>query len=94
MKRSIICGCIILVLILFYVYKSRSSYSLTPVDKGNVIVYGSKTCSWCIKQEKYLNSKGIPYIFTDCANETCPDFVKGFPTLSINNVITSGYSEI
>lgn len=80
----------------FLVYYSRTSYArgLSPVDKGNVIVYGSKTCPWCVKQEDYLNYKGIPYTFMDCTKETCPDFVGGFPTLMVDNVMKTGYSEI
>ena len=74
--------------------KGKSMYSQQPVDKGNVIVYGSKTCPWCVKQEAYLKDKGIPYEFVDCKTGQCPDFVQGFPTLMVDNVIKSGYSEI
>jgi hypothetical protein len=71
-----------------------SAFLQTPVDKGNVTVYGSKTCPWCIKQEKYLMDKGIPYSFVDCRKQQCPEFVQGFPTIDLNGTITSGYSEI
>lgn len=74
--------------------KGASQYALQPPDKGNVIVYGSKTCPWCVKQEAYLKDKGIPYEFVDCRENQCPEFVNGFPTLMVNNVIKSGYSEI
>jgi hypothetical protein len=74
--------------------KGKSMYSQQPADKGDVIVYGSKTCPWCVKQEKYLTDKGIPYEFVDCSNQQCPDFVQGFPTLMVNNVIKNGYTEI
>lgn len=68
--------------------------NISVVDKGNIIVYGSKTCPWCIKQEKYLIDNGIPYTFVNCPNETCPEFVQGFPTLMINNQIKVGYTEV
>jgi glutaredoxin len=74
--------------------KGASTYTLQPADKGNVIVYGSKTCPWCVKQEDYLTDKGIPYEFVDCKTEQCPNFVQGFPTLMVDNVVRSGYTEI
>jgi hypothetical protein len=84
----IIVGCLIIL------FKGKSMYSQQPADKGNVIVYGSKTCPWCVKQEQYLTDKGIPYEFVDCRGQSCPDFVQGFPTLMVDNVIKSGYTEI
>ena len=74
--------------------KGASYYTQQPADKGNVIVYGSKTCPWCVKQEDYLKQKGIPYEFVDCKTKQCPDFVQGFPTLMVNDVIKSGYTEL
>ena len=71
-----------------------SGYLQTPVDKGTVTVYGSKTCPWCIKQESYLKYQGIPYNFVDCAHAQCPDFVDGFPTLVVNGQVMSGYTEL
>ena len=80
--------------IIIILWKGVSAYSQQPADKGNVIVYGSKTCPWCVKQEAYLTDKGIPYEFVDCRNQQCPDFVDGFPTLMVNNVVKSGYTEL
>lgn len=80
--------------IVIILLKGKSMYSQQPPDKGNVIVYGSKTCPWCVKQEDYLKDKGIPYEFVDCRENQCPEFVDGFPTLMVNNVVKSGYSEI
>ena len=74
--------------------KGKSMYSQQTPDKGNIIVYGSKTCPWCVKQEKYLTGNGIPYTFVDCREQQCPDFVQGFPTLMIDNVVKSGYTEV
>lgn len=71
-----------------------SLYALQPADKGNLIVYGSKTCPWCIKQENYLKQKGIPYEFVECSTGGCPDFVQGFPTIMKDGEILRGYTEI
>ena len=72
----------------------KSDYTQQPADKGEIIVYGSKTCPWCVKQEAYLTEKGIPYTFVDCKTGQCPEFVQGFPTLSVNGQIKSGYTEL
>lgn len=72
----------------------KSDYTQQPADKGDIIVYGSKTCPWCVKQEAYLTEKGIPYTFVDCKTGQCPEFVQGFPTLSVNGQIKSGYTEL
>jgi hypothetical protein len=82
-------------ILLLFIFKSVSfGNALTPPDKGNIIVYGSKTCPWCVKQEKYLIDNGIPYTFVDCKQKSCPDFVNGFPTLLVNNVVKTGYTEV
>jgi protein-disulfide isomerase len=87
---------LVLVVILFaLVYmRSTSQYSLQPPDKGNLIVYGSPTCPWCVKQLEYLTYQGIPYSFVDCREGQCPDFVNGYPTLVLNNKVFSGYTEL
>lgn len=93
-KNMIIVG-LVVVIVLLFIFKSVSfGNSLTPPDKGNIIVYGSKTCPWCVKQEKYLIDNGIPYTFVDCRQEGCPDFVTGFPTLLIDDVVKAGYTEV
>ena len=99
MKKSIILLIVLVVAIglLFMVKKSGydgSGDSESVSDKGNLIVYGSKTCPWCQKQEKYLNDKHIPYTFMDCRTESCPAFVNGYPTLLLNNQVLNGYTEI
>jgi len=95
MKRTQIIIAILVVLVLLLAFKVVSfGDSLTPPDKGNIIVYGSKTCPWCVKQEKYLIDNGLPYTFVDCKQEGCPDFVQGFPTLLVDNVIKVGYNEV
>ena len=86
---------LILVAIALIIFKGKSYFSgQQPADKGEITVYGSKTCPWCVKQEKYLTDKGIPYIFVDCKAGQCPEFVQGFPTLSVNGEIKSGYTEL
>jgi hypothetical protein len=85
---------ILIVGILIILWKGVSMYAQQTPDKGNIIVYGSKTCPWCVKQEDYLKDKGIPYEFVDCKNQQCPDFVQGFPTLMVDNVVKSGYTEL
>ena len=86
---------VLLSLVVFMVMSvGISSYTQQPVDKGSIIVYGSKTCPWCIKQEDYFKNKGIPYEFIDCRDGKCPDFVQGFPTLVVNGQVKSGYTEL
>ena len=85
---------ILIIGIIIILVKGVATYSQQTPDKGNIIVYGSKTCPWCVKQEAYLKDKGIPYEFVDCNSGQCPDFVKGFPTLVVNNNVKSGYTEL
>ena len=101
MKDYIIAG-LVLVVILILLSKMTSNADvgasggngLSVVDKGEITVYGSKTCPWCVKQEDYLKQYGIPYTFVNCKEQQCPDFVSGFPTLVINGDIKSGYTEV
>ena len=93
-KDALLIGLLVLAIVLL-LYKNVSfGDALTPPDKGNVIVYGSKTCPWCVKQEKYLIDNGLPYTFVDCKSGNCPDFVSGFPTLLVDNVVKVGYTEV
>lgn len=82
---------VILVLLLM---KNQSFFDLAVADKGNLIVYGSKTCPWCVKQEDYLTKIGMPYNFVDCTTTQCPNFVDGFPTLLLDNQVMNGYTEL
>jgi len=92
--KTLALAVLILVTIGLIVFKGKSYYTQQPADKGDITVYGSKTCPWCVKQEKYLTDKGIPYTFVDCKAGQCPEFVQGFPTLSVNGEIKSGYTEL
>lgn len=95
-KDALLIGLLITVIVLLLFKNKSVSFgdSLTPPDKGNIIVYGSKTCPWCMKQEKYLIDNGLPYTFVDCKGGACPDFVSGFPTLLVDNVVKVGYTEV
>jgi hypothetical protein len=75
-------------------FASDTTSGVSTADKGNLIVYGSKRCPWCVKQEDYLTKVGIPYAFVDCTKTKCPDFVNGFPTLLLNDQVMSGYTEL
>jgi len=94
-RKDVILVSLLVLAVLLLVFKVTSSFSgqQTP-DKGNIIVYGSKTCPWCVKQEKYLIDNGLPYTFVDCKSGQCPDFVKGFPTILVDNVVKTGYTEV
>ena len=59
----------VLAVLLFVTKMVSFGDALTPPDKGNIIVYGSKTCPWCVKQEKYLIDNGLPYTFVDCKQD-------------------------
>lgn len=86
---------LIIASIVVILWKAKSYFEPpTVADKGSIIVYGSKTCPWCIKQEAYLKDKGIPYDFVDCASGQCPEFVSAFPTLMVNGEVKTGYTEV
>ena len=93
MKNLIIILFVIIVFGILFL-KSGSFFGSTVTDKGSLIVYGSKTCPWCVKQEDYLTKAGIDYKFTDCTKTKCPDFVDGFPTLLLDNKVINGYTEL
>jgi hypothetical protein len=94
-KTLVLIALAVLAVLLFVTKMVSFGDMLTPPDKGNIIVYGSKTCPWCVKQEKYLIDNGLPYTFVDCKQDgACPDFVSGFPTLLVDNVVKVGYNEI
>lgn len=94
MNREQLTLIFIAILIILLAMGGVSLYAMQPPDKGNIIVYGSKTCPWCVKQEDYLKNKGIPYDFVECSQGGCPEFVKGFPTVMKDGEILEGYSEI
>jgi len=93
MDRRLILAIAVFILLLILA-GGVSLYALQPADKGSLVVYGSKTCPWCVKQEEYLTNKGIPYEFVECAGGACPDFVNGFPTMMHNGKILKGYTEL
>ena len=93
-RRTILTLFLVAFLALLLLTGGVSLYALQTPDKGNIIVYGSKTCPWCVKQEAYLKNKGIPYDFVECSQGGCPDFVSGFPTIMKDGQILEGYNEI
>ena len=94
MRRDLLTLVFIGLVILLIFTGGVSLYALQTPDKGNIIVYGSKTCPWCVKQEDYLKNKGIPYDFVECSTGGCPEFVKGFPTIMKDGEILEGYNEL
>lgn len=103
MQKILIVTILVLVALLLVWFKDASFASdvggsgangRSVVDKGNIIIYGSHSCPWCNKQEQYMKDKGIPYTFTDCDSESCPDFVNGYPTILQNGEIINGYTEL
>lgn len=92
--RDVIFFLIISVIVVWSMHRGISGYLQTPPDKGAIIVYGSKTCPWCIKQEAYMKYKGIPYDFVDCNNQECPGFVESYPTISMNGQVYKGFTEL
>jgi hypothetical protein len=93
MNSLIVIGLLVVILAVLLM-RNGSYFSSTVADKGNLIVYGSKSCPWCVKQENWLTKSGIDYTFVDCTKTQCPDFVQGFPTLLLNNEVMNGYTEI
>jgi Glutaredoxin len=93
MNNLVIIGLLVVILVVLMM-KNGSMFSSTVIDKGDLIVYGSKTCPWCVKQENWLTKSGIDYTFVDCTKTQCPDFVNGFPTLMLDNQVMNGYTEL
>ena len=90
---------VLAIILVVLVLKNGSFFDGGPdqastIDKGNLLVYGSKSCPWCVKQEDYLTKMGIDYKFVDCTKSKCPDFVDGFPTLLLNDQVINGYTEL
>jgi glutaredoxin len=98
MNSLVIIGLLVVILVVLLMkngsFFSSGPDSSTVIDKGSLIVYGSKTCPWCVKQEDWLTKSGIDYTFVDCTKSQCPDFVKGFPTLLLDNEVMNGYTEL
>lgn len=100
MQKIWVAAILVLVALALFWYKGTSFADVSGpegrsvVDKGNIIIYGSRGCPWCRKQEQYMKDKGIPYTFTDCDTEACPGFVNGYPTILQNGEVISGYTEL
>ena len=99
MKTLMLIVGVLTVVVIILILKNGSFFDGGPdqastIDKGNLIVYGSKGCPWCVKQEDWLTKSGIDYTFVDCTKSACPDFVNGFPTLLLDNKVMNGYTEL
>ena len=57
---------------------------------SKVIVYGSMSCPWTVKQLNNLNGRAE---FFDCKTNKCPDFVKGYPTCVKDGQVYNGFQE-
>ena len=64
-----------------------------PQEPG-IIVYGTESCPWCVKQKEYLDSKSIEYTFVNCDSGKCPSFVNGYPTIVKDGQMLRGYQEL
>ena len=51
--KLVIIGLLIVILVILLMRNSSmfGADNRAVADKGNLIVYGSKTCPWCVKQE-------------------------------------------
>jgi hypothetical protein len=67
---------------------SNSIHLRTNLRAG-IIVYGTPTCPWTVRQREYFDKNRVSYQFVDCTRGKCPEFVDGYPTL-----VLSGYTEI
>jgi glutaredoxin len=98
MKLAIVVIVVAIMLLLMYGLPCRATAApiaaVAAATGPSVVVYGSKTCPWCVKQEEYLTNKGLKYEFVNCAGGNCPEFVEGFPTLVVDGQVRSGYTEI
>jgi hypothetical protein len=96
MNKMIIIGVVLAVLVALWL--SRRSGKPVKGCKGSkttgpLTIYGTMGCGWTKKQLKHCDEKKIPYKFVDCDSESCPEFVKGYPTMDKGGEIIEGYRE-
>lgn len=65
----------------------------TGLAAGSIIVYGTPSCPWTVKQLNYFDQKGMSYRFVDCASQTCPASVQAFPTIDYHGQVHIGFKE-
>jgi len=67
----------IAIAVIFFIMKRKVvEKKEDEAPKKNGIIYGSDTCRYTILQKK----KYPDFEYVDCTKDTCPDFVKAFPT--------------
>lgn len=77
-------------LVIFLFLKRQVDVSNFSTD---ITLYGSHACPWCNKQEEHFKRKNLSYRFVNCPTESCPEFVKSFPTIVVNDRVFVGYTE-
>lgn len=96
MNKMMIVGIVVAILVVILLMR-RSGKSPKAVVKagtgGALTIYGSMGCGWTKKQLEHCDKKSIPYKFVDCDSDSCPEFVKGYPTMDKAGEIIEGYRE-
>ncbi len=91
MQRSTIVIGIVILLVVFLIYRNRTKASETG---KKWTVYGTMSCGWTRKQLDYMEKNEKPYTFVDCEKDGC-DGMNAFPLLKDTNGKTIvGYTEI
>lgn len=89
---------VLIVVVLAVIYFMRKSKPATSAykspDGDEMIIYGTMGCGWTKKQLKYCDDKGLKYKFVDCDSESCPETVKGYPTIIHRGETIEGYKEM
>ncbi|NBS68008.1 hypothetical protein EBT31_03720 [bacterium] len=92
--KLIVAAIVLGILALIWLSRKSSSGSSKSGYKGPLTIYGSMGCGWTKKQLDYCDSKNIPYKFVDCDSDSCPSYVKGYPTMDKDGQIIEGFKEL
>jgi hypothetical protein len=77
MKITLVLLVVAAIAVIFFIMKRKVvEKKEDEAPKKNGIIYGSDTCRYTILQKK----KYPDFEYVDCTKDTCPDFVKAFPT--------------
>jgi len=67
---------------------------------NRIIIYGTHTCPWCRKTEKYLTEKDIKYEYIDVEKDENASALiiektgqRGVPVLNINGIYIVGFNK-
>jgi len=80
---------ILVVVILWMMYKKSSVSKSGKESSGDWTVYGTMGCGWTRKQLEALKAKNIPYTFVDCDSEDCAG-MSAFPV----NILPDGTQKV